>query len=77
MLVKPRFFSVVLNKIVLSQSVSCNMIWPPFLSIIVVDILKTTMVDKIPSDLEVMEASMQQLLALNDNVFRYVDDVVW
>lgn len=53
------------------------MIWPPFLSIIVVDILKTTMVDKIPSDLEVMEASMQQLLALNDNVFRYVDDVVW
>lgn len=44
--------------------------------IIVVDILKTTMVDKLPSDLEGMEASMQRLLALIDDVYKYVDDVV-
>lgn len=48
-----------------------------FLSFItVVDILKTPMVDKIPSDLEGMEASMQRLLALIDDVYKYVDDVV-
>lgn len=40
------------------------------------DILKTPMVDKIPSDLEGMEASMQRLLALIDDVYKYVDDVV-
>ncbi|KAF2319022.1 hypothetical protein GH714_012504 [Hevea brasiliensis] len=40
------------------------------------DILKTPMVDKIPSDLEGMEASMQRLLALIDDVHKYVDDVV-
>ncbi|EEF35495.1 eukaryotic translation initiation factor 3 subunit F [Ricinus communis] len=40
------------------------------------DILKTTMVDKIPSDLEGMEVSMQRLLALIDDVYKYVDDVV-
>ncbi|CAL1374678.1 unnamed protein product [Linum trigynum] len=40
------------------------------------DILKTTMVDKLPSDLEGMEASMQRLLALIDDVYKYVDDVV-
>ncbi|CAI0443534.1 unnamed protein product [Linum tenue] len=40
------------------------------------DILKTTMVDKLPSDLEGMEASMQRLLALIDDVYKYVDSVV-
>ncbi|EXB58176.1 hypothetical protein L484_026378 [Morus notabilis] len=41
-----------------------------------VDILKTTAVDKIPTDLEGMEASMERLLALIDDVSRYVDNVV-
>ncbi|XP_043702775.1 eukaryotic translation initiation factor 3 subunit F-like [Telopea speciosissima] len=40
------------------------------------DILKTTMVDKMPSDLEGMEASMERLLALIDDVYKYVDSVV-
>ncbi|CAL5363770.1 unnamed protein product [Camellia sinensis] len=40
------------------------------------DILKTTMVDKLPNDLEGMEASMERLLALIDDVYKYVDDVV-
>ncbi|KAK9127919.1 hypothetical protein Syun_016716 [Stephania yunnanensis] len=40
------------------------------------DILKTTMVDKIPNDLEGMEATMERLLALIDDVYKYVDDVV-
>ncbi|XP_024020513.1 eukaryotic translation initiation factor 3 subunit F [Morus notabilis] len=40
------------------------------------DILKTTAVDKIPTDLEGMEASMERLLALIDDVSRYVDNVV-
>ncbi|CAN1257059.1 Eukaryotic translation initiation factor 3 subunit F [Linum perenne] len=40
------------------------------------DILKTTMVDKLPTDLEGMEASMQRLLALIDDIYKYVDDVV-
>ena len=41
-----------------------------------VDILKTTAVDKIPSDLDGMEASMERLLALIDDVYKYVDNVV-
>lgn len=41
-----------------------------------VDMLKTTTVDKLPNDLEGMEASMEQLLALIDDVHKYVDDVV-
>ncbi|CAK9184362.1 unnamed protein product [Ilex paraguariensis] len=41
----------------------------------VVDILKTTMVDKLPNDLEGMEASMEWLLALIDDVYNYVDKV--
>lgn len=41
-----------------------------------VDILKTTMVDKLPTDLEGMEASMEHLLALIDEVYKYVDNVV-
>ncbi|GFS31655.1 eukaryotic translation initiation factor 2 [Actinidia rufa] len=40
------------------------------------DILKTTSVDKLPNDLEGMEASMERLLALIDDVSKYVDDVV-
>ncbi|GMG98308.1 hypothetical protein Nepgr_000148 [Nepenthes gracilis] len=40
------------------------------------ELLKSTMVDKLPSDLEGMEASMERLLALIDDVYRYVDDVV-
>ncbi|KAH0713573.1 hypothetical protein KY285_009061 [Solanum tuberosum] len=40
------------------------------------DILKTTAVEKLPSDLEGMEASMQRLLALIDDIYKYVDDVV-
>ncbi|PSS33336.1 Eukaryotic translation initiation factor 3 subunit F like [Actinidia chinensis var. chinensis] len=40
------------------------------------DILKTTTVDKLPNDLEGMEASMERLLALIDDVYKYVDDVV-
>lgn len=41
-----------------------------------VDVLKPTNVDKLPSDLEGMEASMERLLALIDDVYKYVDDVV-
>ncbi|MCL7021801.1 hypothetical protein MKW94_004310 [Papaver nudicaule] len=40
------------------------------------DILKSTMVDKLPNDLEGMEASMERLLALIDDIYKYVDDVV-
>ncbi|KAL6533133.1 Eukaryotic translation initiation factor 3 subunit F [Orobanche minor] len=40
------------------------------------DVLKPTNVDKLPNDLEGMEASMGRLLALIDDVYKYVDDVV-
>ncbi|KAF5752557.1 Eukaryotic translation initiation factor 3 subunit 5 family protein [Tripterygium wilfordii] len=40
------------------------------------DILKTNMVDKLPSDLEGMEVTMERLLALIKDVYKYVDDVV-
>ncbi|OIW04093.1 hypothetical protein TanjilG_00653 [Lupinus angustifolius] len=40
------------------------------------DTLKATAIDKIPSDLEGMETSMQHLLALIDDIYKYVDDVV-
>lgn len=40
------------------------------------DVLKKTTVDKLPNDLEGMEASMERLLALIDDVYKYVDDVV-
>ncbi|CAN4081439.1 unnamed protein product [Withania somnifera] len=40
------------------------------------DILKTTAVEKLPNDLEGMDASMQGLLALIDDIYKYVDDVV-
>lgn len=38
--------------------------------------LKTTVVDKLPNDLEGMEASMERLLALINDVHKYVGDVV-
>ncbi|KAK4403363.1 Eukaryotic translation initiation factor 3 subunit F [Sesamum angolense] len=41
-----------------------------------VDVLKPTNVDKLPNDIEGMEASMGRLLALIDDVYKYVDDVV-
>ncbi|KAL8539174.1 hypothetical protein ACS0TY_000970 [Phlomoides rotata] len=40
------------------------------------DVLKPTNVDKLPNDLEGMEASMERLLALIDDIYKYVDDVV-
>ncbi|KAL6541595.1 Eukaryotic translation initiation factor 3 subunit F [Orobanche gracilis] len=40
------------------------------------DVLKPTNVGKLPNDLEGMEASMRRLLALIDDVYKYVDDVV-
>jgi len=47
-----------------------------FILVMAVDMLKATAVDKIPSDLEGMEASMQHLLVLIDDIYKYVDDVV-
>lgn len=44
--------------------------------VMTVDILKTTSVDKLPNDLEGMEASMERLLALIDDIYKYVDNVV-
>jgi len=41
-----------------------------------VDILKKTTVDKLPNDLEGMEASMERLHALIEDVYKYVDGVV-
>ncbi|KAH7548208.1 hypothetical protein ACOSQ2_032774 [Xanthoceras sorbifolium] len=40
------------------------------------DILKTTAVDKLPTDLEGMEVLMERLLSLINDVHKYVDDVV-
>ncbi|KAL9269922.1 Eukaryotic translation initiation factor 3 subunit F-like protein [Drosera capensis] len=40
------------------------------------DLLKSTVADKIPSDLEGMEGSMEKLLTLIDDVYKYVHDVV-
>ncbi|ERN04207.1 eukaryotic translation initiation factor 3 subunit F [Amborella trichopoda] len=40
------------------------------------DILKKTTVDKLPNDLEGVEASMERLIVLIDEVYKYVDDVV-
>lgn len=44
--------------------------------VMAVDVLKSNIVDKIPTDLEGMEASMEHLLALIDDIWKYVDDVV-
>ncbi|XAR65908.1 hypothetical protein NMG60_11011906 [Bertholletia excelsa] len=46
------------------------------LDLCMVEAERTTMVGKLPNDLEGMEASMERLLALIDDVYRYVDDVV-
>ncbi|KAI3711300.1 hypothetical protein L2E82_41285 [Cichorium intybus] len=40
------------------------------------DIRKTTAVDKLPTDMEGMESTMERLLALIDDTYKYVDDVV-
>ncbi|CAM0947355.1 unnamed protein product [Alopecurus aequalis] len=40
------------------------------------ELLKSTMVDKLPNDLEGMESSMQKLYALIDEIYKYSDDVV-
>ncbi|EFJ10683.1 hypothetical protein SELMODRAFT_79764 [Selaginella moellendorffii] len=40
------------------------------------DILKKTLVDKLPNDLQGLESSMQRLQNMIDTVFKYVDDVV-
>jgi len=40
------------------------------------ELLKSTMADKIPVDLEGMESTLERLLALIDEVYKYVDDVV-
>ncbi|PKI46641.1 hypothetical protein CRG98_032983, partial [Punica granatum] len=40
------------------------------------DILKKPVVEKLPNDLEGMEASMGRLLSLIDDVYKYVDSVV-
>jgi len=41
-----------------------------------VDILKKTTVDKLPNDLEGMEASMEHLHALMEDAYKYVDGVL-
>ncbi|XP_044507712.1 eukaryotic translation initiation factor 3 subunit F-like isoform X2 [Mangifera indica] len=41
-----------------------------------VDILKTAMVDKLPGDLDGMEVLTERLVALINDVYKYVDDVV-
>eukprot|EP00245_Coleochaete_scutata_P017194 TRINITY_DN8300_c0_g1_i1.p1 TRINITY_DN8300_c0_g1~~TRINITY_DN8300_c0_g1_i1.p1 ORF type:complete len:294 (+),score=59.25 TRINITY_DN8300_c0_g1_i1:76-957(+) len=40
------------------------------------DVLKKTIVDKLPDDLEGLEDSMRRLQGMVETVFRYVDDVV-
>ncbi|XP_062230460.1 eukaryotic translation initiation factor 3 subunit F-like [Phragmites australis] len=40
------------------------------------EILKSTMVEKLPNDLEGMESSMGKLYILIDEIYKYVDDVV-
>jgi len=40
------------------------------------EMLKSTMVDKLPNDLEGMESSMQKLYTLIDEIYKYSDDVV-
>ncbi|CAN6471371.1 unnamed protein product [Victoria cruziana] len=40
------------------------------------DVFKKTIVDKLPNDLEGMETTMERLLILIDDIYKYVDDVV-
>ena len=42
----------------------------------IVDILKTTMVEKLPGDLEGMEGSMERPLTLINDVYKYVYNVM-
>lgn len=44
--------------------------------VMAVDILKSTSVDKLPSDLEGMEVLMERLLTLINDIYKYVDDTV-
>lgn len=41
-----------------------------------VDVLKKTIVEKLPDDLEALETSMLRLQNMIDTVFKYVEDVV-
>ncbi|KAF3795581.1 Eukaryotic translation initiation factor 3 subunit F [Nymphaea thermarum] len=40
------------------------------------DVFKKTIVDKLPNNLEGMETTMERLLVLIDDIYKYVDDVV-
>lgn len=46
------------------------------IAFVTVDILKSTIVEKLPNDLEGMESSMEKLYVLIDEIYKYVDDVV-
>ena len=54
--------------------------WVEDLSFIVFDsaddVLKATAVDKLPNDMEGMELTMERLLSLINDVYKYVDSVV-
>ena len=41
-----------------------------------VDVLKKTIVEKLPDDLEALEMTMGRLHSMVETVFKYVDDVV-
>lgn len=41
-----------------------------------VDVLKKTIVEKLPNDLEGLESTIERLQGMVETVFRYVDDVV-
>ena len=40
------------------------------------DVLKATAVDKLPNDMEGMELTLERLLTLINDVYKYVDSVV-
>ncbi|KAL5231712.1 hypothetical protein ABZP36_030488 [Zizania latifolia] len=40
------------------------------------DILKSTILEKLPNDLDGIESSIEKLCTLSDEIYRYVDDVV-
>lgn len=41
-----------------------------------VDVLKKTVVDKLPSDLEGLEGTIERLQDMIDTISRYVDNVI-
>lgn len=41
-----------------------------------VDLLKKTVVEKLPNDVEGLESTIERLQGMIDTVFRYVEDVV-